>query len=164
MTRSLYVCKLKPGDSLKTLHHRQLERKWWMNLSCQCQTWIRFVLFCFSFTFSWSTVVYNALVSGTQQSESAIHTHIHSFLDSFPKQVITEYWVEWFVQFSRSLQYQLSILYIVVWICQSHSPNLSLPPYPLLPGKYKSVLYISFKHNYEKYYTVQFTHGFYYDR
>ena len=42
-----------------------------------------FVLF--SFNFSWSTVVYNALVSGVQQSESAIHTHIHSFLDSFPK-------------------------------------------------------------------------------
>ena len=36
--------------------------------------------------------------------------------------------------------YQLSILYIVVCICQSQSPNLSLPPLPC--GKHKFVFYI----------------------
>ena len=73
-------------------------------------------------------LIYNVvLVSGVQQSESAIHIHISTLF-----QILFPY---------RSLQsieqsslcyavgpYQLSILYIVARIYQSQSPNLSLPP------------------------------------
>ena len=43
------------------------------------------------------------LVSGIQQSESVIYTPIHSFLDFFPIQVITEYWVGFPALYSRFL-------------------------------------------------------------
>ena len=45
------------------------------------------------------------LVSGEQQGESVIHIHISSFffLDSFPIQAITEYWVEFPALYSRFL-------------------------------------------------------------
>ena len=70
------------------------------------------------------------LVSGVQQREPVIHIHMSTFLkDSFPIEAITEYWVELPVLYSRLL---LSILYIVVCICQSQSPNLSFPPYLLV--------------------------------
>ena len=73
-------------------------------------------------------LIYNVvLVSGVQQSESVMHIHISTLF-----QIVFPY---------RSLQsteqsslcctvglYQLSILNIVVCICQSQSPNLSLPP------------------------------------
>ena len=57
------------------------------------------------------------------------YTYIHSFPDFFPMMVITEYWVEFPVLYNRSL---LSLLYIVVCICQSQTPNLSCPS-PLSP-------------------------------
>ena len=42
------------------------------------------------------------LVSAVQQSESIIHLHIATlFLDSIPIWVITEYWVEFLVLYSR---------------------------------------------------------------
>ena len=45
-----------------------------------------------------------------------IYTHIHSFSDSFPTYVVTEYWVEFSVLYSRSL---LVILYMKVKVSQS---------------------------------------------
>ena len=71
------------------------------------------------------------LVSGVQQTESVIHIHISTLF-----QILFPY---------RSLQstelsslcytvgsYQLSILYKVVCICQSQSPNVSHPLHPLV--------------------------------
>ena len=84
-------------------------------------------------------LIYNVvLVSAVQQSESVIHIHISTlFQILFP---------------SRSLQsieqsslcytvgsYWLSILHIVVCLCQSQSPSLS-PSFP--PGNHKFVFYI----------------------
>ena len=53
------------------------------------------------------------------------YTYILSYLDSFPIQANTEYWVEFPVLYNRSLL--IFILYIILFICQSQSPNLSLP-------------------------------------
>ena len=43
---------------------------------------------------NWITDLQCCLVSAVQQSESVIHIYIHSFLDSFSLEAITEYWVE----------------------------------------------------------------------
>ena len=86
----------------------------------------------FKLSFIGVQLIYNvALVSAVQQSESVIHIHISTLF-----QILFPY---------RSLQsieqsslcytigsHQLSILYIVVYICQSKSPNSSHPPYPTL--------------------------------
>lgn len=37
-------------------------------------------------------VYYIVLVSGVQQNDSVTHTHIYSFADSFPLQVIIRQW------------------------------------------------------------------------
>ena len=50
--------------------------------------------------------------------------HKHSFWDSFPLQVITRYWVYFPGLYSRSQW--LSILYTVICICYSQTPNFSL--------------------------------------
>ena len=50
------------------------------------------------------------LVSGVQRSDSVIPTYIHSFSDSFPIPVITEYWVEFSGLYSRSLMVSWAIL------------------------------------------------------
>ena len=84
-------------------------------------------------------LIYNVvLVSAVQQRESVIHIHMSTLF-----QIIFQY---------RSLQsieqsslcytvdsYQLFILYIVVCICQSQSPNLCLPHFPV--GNHKFVFY-----------------------
>ena len=64
-----------------------------------------------------------------------IYIYLHCSSDSFPVQVITLYWVDFFVLYSGAL---LSVLYIIVCLCQSQSSNLSLwpPPYFLF-GNHK---------------------------
>ena len=91
-----------------------------------------FLFFSFLKIFIGEQLIYNVvLVSAVQQSESVIHIPISTLF-----QILFPY---------RSLQsieqsslcytvgpYQSSILYIVVYICQSQSPNLSLPPKTIL--------------------------------
>ena len=76
--------------------------------------------------FYWSIVDLQCCVSFrcTAKWISYTYTYSHSFLDSFPIQIITETWVEFPVLYSRSL-----VIYVLtVCIRQSQSPNLSLPP------------------------------------
>ena len=96
-------------------------------------------LFLFKKIFIGVKLIYNVvLVSGIQHSESVIHIHISIlFKVIFPYRSLqsTEY---------SSLcytvgPYKLSILYRVACICQSQSPNLSLPPPS--PGNHKFVVY-----------------------
>ena len=75
------------------------------------------------------------LVSGVQQSDSVIHTFIHTYI-SVLCQILFHYRLLQDIEYS-SLCYTvgpfyLSTLYIVVCICQSQTPNLSLPD-PLSP-------------------------------
>ena len=53
---------------------------------------------------------------------SYMYTYIHSFLDSFPIQAITEYWVEFPVLYSRSL-------IVIYFIYTSVYINPNLPTY-----------------------------------
>ena len=84
-------------------------------------------------------LIYNVvLVSGAQQSESVIHMHISTlFQILFPYRPLQS--TEQSSLCYTVGPYQLSILYIVVCICQSQSPNLSLCPF--LPGNHKFVFY-----------------------
>ena len=75
------------------------------------------------------------LVLGVQQSESVLNIHICT-----PFQILFPYWPLQFPVLSTVGPYQLSILYIVVCICQSKSSNLSQSP--LLPSNHKFVFYI----------------------
>ena len=120
-----------PFRLLQNIEHRSL-----------CYTvgpcWLS-ILFIFSINFIGVQFIYNVvLVSAVQQSQSVVHLQI-----STPFQILFPY---------KSLQsteqsslcyavgsYQLSILYIVVCICQSQSTNLS-PPFPL--SNHKFVFYI----------------------
>ena len=76
-------------------------------------------------------LIYNVvLVSGVQQSDSVIHTYIYIL---FP--ILFHYGLLQDIEYS-SLCYTvgpccLSVLYTVVCICSSQTPNLSLPPFPL---------------------------------
>ena len=83
-----------------------------------------------SFNFYWSLVDLQCCISFrcTAKWISYTYTYIHSFLDSFPIQVITEYWEEFPVLYSRSLLV-IYFIYSSVCICQSQSPNLSLFPF-----------------------------------
>ena len=73
-------------------------------------------------------LLYNiVLVSTVQQSESAICIHISTlFQIPFPYRSLQS--IEQSSLCYTAGSYQLSILRIVVYICQSQSPNLSLPP------------------------------------
>ena len=55
-------------------------------------------------------------------------THIHSLSDSFPKQIITEYWVEFPVLYTAG-PYCPVIPYTTVCIRQFPTPGPSLPPH-----------------------------------
>ena len=67
-------------------------------------------------------VIYNiVLVSGVQQNDSVIHVSIF-FSDSFPIWVITEYWVEFPVLYSRSL---------FIYYCSPPGPSV----HGTFPGK-----------------------------
>ena len=64
-------------------------------------------------------------------SNIIMHTHIHSLSDSFPTQVIMEYWVEFFVLYIRSLLANHSIyrrVHMPISTPQSTPPHL--PPLP----------------------------------
>ena len=77
----------------------------------------------------WSIVPLHCCVSFRciAKSFSYIYTYIYSFSDSFPIQVITEYWIEFLVLYSRSL---LIIYYI--YQCIYVNPNLLIYPTPCL--------------------------------
>ena len=67
------------------------------------------------------------LISAVQRSESALHIHVSPlFLCFLPVQVTTECWVE-FPELTVG-SHSLSILYLVVSVCPSQSPNSSHPP------------------------------------
>ena len=62
------------------------------------------------------------IISAVQQSDSVIHVHIHSLSDSFPTQIITEYWVEFPVLYSRSPLASHSIYHSVPMPVPNHGP------------------------------------------
>ena len=79
-------------------------------------------------------LIYNVLlVSGIQQSESAIHMHISTLFFFF--QILFPYRPLRSIEQSSLCYpvglYYLSVLYLVVCTGQSHSPSLSSPPYSL---------------------------------
>ena len=96
------------------------------------------VLFIFIFLIEVQLIYSIVLVSGVQQSDSVIHTYISIlFQILFPHRLLqnTE---------QSSLCYivgpcWLSILYIVVCICQSQTPSLSLTP--VVVSKYALFIY-----------------------
>ena len=81
----------------------------------------------FKFIFIGVQLIYNVvLVSAVQQSESVIHMHISTlFQILFPYRSL-ESIEQSFLCYTVG-PYLLSILYIIVCICQSRSPNLSVP-------------------------------------
>ena len=102
-------------------------------------SWILFYLF--KKFFIGVYLIYNVvLVSGVQQSESVIHIHISTFL-----KILFPYRSLWSIEKSSLCYtvgpYELSVFYIVVFMCQSQSPNLSLPA-TVPPGNHKFVFYI----------------------
>ena len=82
------------------------------------------------------------VISAVQQSDSVIHTHIHSFSDSFPIEFFTEYWVESPVLYIAGPQWPV-IPYTSVCICQSQTPGPFLPLPHLSPLVTYSVCYNS---------------------
>ena len=75
-------------------------------------------------------MIYSAvLISGVQQSEPVMHTHISTFFkDSFPIQGITECWVEFPVLYNRSLiviRFIYSNVYMSIPVSQFTPPPLS---------------------------------------
>ena len=81
-------------------------------------------------------LIYNVvLVSAVQQSESVIHIST-LFQILFPYRLLQS--IEQSSLCYTVGPYQLSILYIVVCMCQSQSSNLSYPP----PGNHKFIFYI----------------------
>ena len=86
------------------------------------------VLFSF-FNFYWSIVDLQCCVSFrcTAKWVTYTNTYIHSFLDSFPISVITEYWVEFPVLYSRSLE----VTYFIYT-----SVYMSIPIFQFIPSPY----------------------------
>ena len=83
-------------------------------------------------------LIYNiVLVLGVQQSDSGIHRHRITLLDFFVMQVITEYWIEFPVLYSRSPSV-ISLIYSGVFATQ--------PPVTLL--FFLSLLPLSISHPY----------------
>ena len=72
----------------------------WMN--CFCKDWDQIIFY------TGVRLINNVvLVSCIQRSDSVIHTHvlnIYSFSDSVPIEVITKYWAEFSVLYSRSFE------------------------------------------------------------
>ena len=77
-------------------------------------------------------------VSGVEVSESVLHTYIHSFLDSFPIYIITVYWVEFSVLYSRPL---LVNCFIYNSYVNPNFPTYSSPVLP--PDNHTFVFYVS---------------------
>ena len=116
----------------------------YMFLCCtqkSCKHWIGtnfffllFLLFkfnCLVFlkNFYWSIADFQWCVSYrcTAKWISYTYTYIHSLLDSFPIQAITEYWVEFPVLYSRSL---LVIYFIYSSVYVSIRISQFIPPFP----------------------------------
>ena len=80
----------------------------------------------FLFNFYWNTVDLQCCVSFrcTAKWISYTYTYIHSFLDSFPIEAITEYWVEFPVLYSSSL--------LVTYFIYS-SMYMSIPIFQFIP-------------------------------
>ena len=79
------------------------------------------------------------LVLGIQQSDSFIHTNMSIFFRFFSLYRLLQN-IEYSSLCYTGGPYLLSILYIVVCICQSQTPNLSL--LLLSPGNHKFAFYI----------------------
>ena len=60
-----------------------------------------------------------------QQSKSVVHIHRPISFQSFPTEVITQYWADFPVPSSRSL---LPIYPVYIYFCLSQPPNLPPPP------------------------------------
>ena len=86
--------------------------------------------FFFLINFHWSIVDLHCVsLRCTAKWFGYTYTYIHSFLDSFPIQVITEYWVEFPVLYSRSLiviYFIYGSVYMSIPISQFIPPPLSL--------------------------------------
>ena len=109
-----------------------------------------FILFYFStakhfiyflIIFYWSIVDLQCCISFCYTAKwiSYTYTYIHSFLDSFPIQVITEYWVEFPVLYSRSLLV-VYFIYSSGYMSIPISQFIPVPPSPL--GNHKFVFCI----------------------
>ena len=99
-----------------------------------------FFLFNTNFILYYSIVDSYHYVSFRCTAKWSSHTgiYIHSFIDSFPIEVITEYWVEFPVLCSRSL---LTIYFIYSTVHMFIPPSLFIPPLAPFPfGNYKFVL------------------------
>ena len=96
---------------------------------CQAQDF-PFYFFLFRFNFFQQLIYNGVLVSGVQQNESVIHIHLLFLKILFPYRPLQS--IEYSCLCCVAGSYQLSILYIVVCTCQSKSPSLSLPTYPMV--------------------------------
>ena len=86
----------------------------------------------FLYNFYWDIVDLQCCVSFrcTAKWISYTYTYIHSFLDSFPIEAITEYWVEFPVLYSRSILvicFIYSSVYMSVLVFQFIPPPLTPP-------------------------------------
>ena len=75
---------------------------------------ILFYFISFQFQFFWNRVDLQCCVIFCCTAQWSSYTYIQSFLDSFPIQVITEYWVEFSVLYSRSLLDIYSSVYMSI--------------------------------------------------
>ena len=111
--------------------------KWHLITNCQKSRYLRMscrfypigTIYLFKINFIVIQSLYNVmLVSTIQQNESAIHIHISSpFWTDFPfrsSQCIKQSSLCY-----MAASYQLSVSHMVVYICQSQSPNSSLLPH-----------------------------------
>ena len=105
----------------------------------------------FKFIFNWNIIFYNVvLISIVQQCELAICIHIYSPLLSLPPTPSHSSRLSQSTQLS-SLWYsttldQLSVLHMVLYICQCYSLNLSHPLLPSLCPKVHSLCLCPYFH------------------
>ena len=92
----------------------------------------------FFFNFYWSIVDLQCCVSFRCTAKWIIYTYayIHSFLDSFPIEAITEYWVEFPVLYSRYL--------LVIYFIYS-SVYMPIPIFQFILQTHKLKLFFFFK-------------------
>ena len=97
---------------------------------------ITFWEFFICFVFYWTTVDLKCCVLCVEQNDSVIHVYIY-FLDYFPLQVITKYWVQFPVLYSETLSV-ICFIYSGVYV----NPQILIyhpwPPFPF--GNHKLVL------------------------
>ena len=84
----------------------------------------------FFFFFNWCIVDLYCCVSFSYTAKWIRHTYTYPCFFEFPLHSgHTEQWLEFLVLYSRFF-ISLSVLYLVVYICQSQSPNSFQPPFP----------------------------------